>query len=134
MKIFLDSVGCRLNQSEIEQFGRQFRSAGHTLVDSAAEADLVVVNTCAVTSAASADSRSRVRQAARTGSAGIAVTGCWATLEPGAAAALPGVNRVVDNLHKDGLVAEVLGLPAETFDLEPLAREPLPGMHLRTRA
>ena len=134
MKIYLDSVGCRLNQSEIEQFARQFRAAGHTLVGSAAEADLVVVNTCAVTAAASSDSRSRVRQAARAGGAGIAVTGCWATLEPGAAAGLPGVTHVVDNLHKDGLVADLLGLPAEVFDLEPLAREPLPGLHLRTRA
>ncbi|MBN1372503.1 MAG: MiaB/RimO family radical SAM methylthiotransferase [Anaerolineaceae bacterium] len=134
MKIYLDSVGCRLNQSEIEQFARQFRAAGHTLVGSAAEADLVVVNTCAVTAAASSDSRSRVRQAARAGGAGIAVTGCWATLEPGAAAGLPGVTRVVDNMHKDALVADLLGLPAEVFDLEPLAREPLPGLHLRTRA
>ncbi len=134
MKIFLDSVGCRLNQSEIEQFGRQFRAAGHTLVGSAAEADLVVVNTCAVTAAASSDSRSRVRQAARLGGAGIAVTGCWATLEPAAAAGLPGVTHVVGNLRKDSLVADVLGVPAEVFDLEPLAREPLPGLHLRTRA
>jgi threonylcarbamoyladenosine tRNA methylthiotransferase MtaB len=134
MKIFLDSVGCRLNQSEIEQFGRQFRAAGHTLVATATEADLVVINTCAVTSAASSDSRTKVRQAARAGSAEIAVTGCWATLEPSAAASLPGVSRVVDNLHKEGLVAGILGVPEDSFDLEPLAREPLPGLHLRTRA
>ena len=27
MKIYLDSVGCRLNQSEIESYARQFRAA-----------------------------------------------------------------------------------------------------------
>lgn len=59
MKIFLDSIGCRLNQSEIEKMGMQFREAGHDLVASAAEADIVVVNTCAVTAAASADSRQK---------------------------------------------------------------------------
>ena len=34
MKIYLDSIGCKLNQSEIELYARQFRSAGHTLVAS----------------------------------------------------------------------------------------------------
>ena len=50
------------------------------------------------------------------------------------AQALPGVTRVVDNAEKDHLVADLLHLPAEVFDLEPVAREPLPGAHLRTRA
>ncbi len=30
MKVYLDMVGCRLNQAEIEQYARQFRAAGHT--------------------------------------------------------------------------------------------------------
>jgi len=38
------------------------------------------------------------------------------------------------NEQKDRLVAEVLGLPLETFDHEPLARQVLPGLHQRTRA
>ena len=33
MKIYLDTIGCRLNQAEIERYARQFRLAGHTLVD-----------------------------------------------------------------------------------------------------
>ncbi len=52
MKIYLDSIGCRLNQSEIEKFASQFRAAGHEIVGSPAEADYVVVNTCAVTAEA----------------------------------------------------------------------------------
>ncbi len=134
MKVFLDSIGCRLNQSEIEKFAQQFRAAGHTLVASAAEADLVVVNTCTVTAKAASDSRQRVRQAARQTQGKIIITGCWATLEPEAALALPKVERVVANPEKDGLVASALGRPLELFDLEPLAREPLPGIHRRTRA
>ena len=35
---------------------------------------------------------------------------------------------MVANQDKDGLVAQVLGLPLEPFDLEPVAREPLPGI------
>jgi threonylcarbamoyladenosine tRNA methylthiotransferase MtaB len=97
------------------------------------------VNTCAVTAEAASDSRQKIRQAARAAlemerPSELVVTGCWATLEPTAAGELTGVTRVVPNQSKDGLVAEVLGLPVESFDREPVAREPLPGAHLRTRA
>ncbi len=134
MKIYLDSVGCRLNQAEIELYARQFRAAGHELTGSAEEADLAVINTCAVTSAAVSDSRHKVRQVGRAGVAEIIVTGCWATLKPQDAAALPGVEKVIPNTGKDRLAAEALDLPLESFDLEPIERTPLPGARLRTRA
>ena len=134
MKIFLDTIGCRLNQAEIESLARQFRAAGHEIVASASEADLTVVNSCAVTAQAASDSRAAVRRAARQGTRGILLTGCWATLEPGAAAALPGVKGVIPNLQKDSLVLDLLSLSPEAFDLEPLARAPLPGLRARTRA
>ncbi len=134
MKIFLDTIGCRLNQAEIEILARQFRTAGHEIVPTAAEADLAVVNTCTVTAEAAADSRSAIRRARRLGVEEVIATGCWATLDPSAAVALPGVKRVVPNLQKDMLVADFLDLPLEFFDLEPLARTPLPGLRARTRA
>ncbi|HEX9029065.1 MAG TPA: hypothetical protein VF823_07815, partial [Anaerolineales bacterium] len=65
MKVYLDTIGCRLNQSEIETFARQLRHAGHTLVDQPSQADLIVLNTCAVTAEAASDSRQKIRQAAR---------------------------------------------------------------------
>ncbi len=134
MKVFVDSIGCRLNQSEIEKFAIQLRAAGHTLVDTPAEADLVLVKTCTVTVEAASDSRQKIRQASRLGQAKIAVTGCWSTLEPESAAQLPGVQWVIPNDRKARLVPEILNLPPEEMDLEPLARQPLPGIHRRTRA
>lgn len=134
MKIYLDTIGCRLNQAEIERYARQFRAAGHELVARPEQADLAVVNTCAVTTQAVADSRQKVRQIDRAGVDEIIVTGCWSTLQPEQAAALPGVTRVTSNAEKDNLVALTLGLPPETFDLEPVEREPVPGARLRTRA
>lgn len=134
MNVYLDTIGCRLNQSEIETYARQFRAAGHLLVASPAEADLVVVNTCAVTAEAASDSRQKIRQAARVGVDEIIVTGCWSTLHPQDAATLDGVRRVVLNTDKDHLVADLLGVSAETFDLEPIERVRVPGIRLRTRA
>jgi threonylcarbamoyladenosine tRNA methylthiotransferase MtaB len=134
MKIYLDTIGCRLNQSEIESMARQFRVAGHDIVASPEEADLAVVNTCAVTNDAASVSRSKIRQIARAGVDEIIATGCWATLQPKEAASLPNVLTVVSNGQKDDLVAQTLKLPPSTFDLEPILREPLPGLHRRTRA
>jgi threonylcarbamoyladenosine tRNA methylthiotransferase MtaB len=134
MKIYLDTIGCRLNQAEIEILARQFRAAGHEIVAAPAEADLAVVNTCTVTTAAASDSRAAIRRVRRMGAHEVIVTGCWATLEPGKAAELSGVCKVVPNTQKDSLAANLLGLPMEYFDLEPLARQPLPGLHARTRA
>ena len=134
MKIFLDTIGCRLNQAEVESLARQFREAGHEIVATAADADLAVINTCTVTSAAASDSRAAIRRARRLGTGEVVVTGCWATLEPDKAAGLPGVRKIIPNLQKERLAADLLGLPQEFFDLEPLARQPLPGLHARTRA
>ena len=134
MKIFLDTIGCRLNQAEIESLSRQFRAAGHEIVATAAQADLAVINTCTVTAGAASDSRAAIRRAGRLGAPEVVVTGCWATLEPEQAAGLPAVRRIIPNLQKDTLAADLLGLPQEFFDLEPLARQPLPGLHARTRA
>jgi threonylcarbamoyladenosine tRNA methylthiotransferase MtaB len=134
MKVYLDTVGCRLNQSEIESYACQFRAAGHSLVASAEQADLVVLNTCAVTAAAESDSRQKIRQAGRAGAKEIVLTGCWASLNPEAATSLPGVSRLIPNLAKDRLVVELLHLPEEAFEREPIARQPLPGARARTRA
>lgn len=134
MKIYLDSIGCRLNQSEIEIYARQFRAAGHTLVPSANEADLAVINTCTVTNAADSDSRGKIRQAVRAGADQVIVTGCWSTQNPAIAEEISGVSRVISNDNKDNLVPMILDIPNEEFDLEPIARELIPGARLRTRA
>jgi threonylcarbamoyladenosine tRNA methylthiotransferase MtaB len=134
MKVFLDTIGCRLNQSEIESMAGQFRAAGHEIIANIESADLAVVNTCAVTAKAASDSRGKIRQIARAGVGDIVATGCWVTMQPDEAAALPAVSHVVTNDLKDHLVSDILDLPQALFDLEPIARERLPGLHHRTRA
>ena len=134
MKIFLDTIGCRLNQAEIESMSRQFRAAGHEIVASAEHADMAVVNTCAVTTQAASDSRGKIRTIARAGVNEIVATGCWTSIQPKEAALLPNVRHVVTNEKKDLLVPQVLNLPPETFDFEPIDRIPIPGLHRRTRA
>jgi threonylcarbamoyladenosine tRNA methylthiotransferase MtaB len=137
MRVYLETTGCRLNQSEIETLARQFRRAGYTVVASPEEADLCVVNTCAVTREATCSSRNMIRRLNRSNpDAGIVATGCYAHLSPETVAALPGVRHVVDNVQKDRLVPLVVTpqVPPDIFDHEPLAREFVPGALGRTRA
>lgn len=135
MKVHLRTLGCRLNQSEIDQMARQFEHQGHVIVDEAEQADWMVVNTCAVTQDASRSSRQLVRQLNRANpNAEINVTGCYAQLSPSEIQVLPGVARVVGNQEKDQLVQTVTGEPVPLFELEPLNRDAASGWGGRTRA
>ena len=134
MNVFLDTIGCRLNQAEIEAMAQEFRLAGHEIVANAAEADMAVINTCSVTAEAASDSRMAIRRAKRSGVENVVVTGCWATLETEKALLLPGVTRVVLNGDKTRLTRDLLGRALERFDPQPRIRQPIPGAHRRTRA
>lgn len=132
MKIHLRMTGCRLNQAELDAMGRQFEAQGHTLTDQPTDAGWHVVNTCAVTQAATASSRKLVRELHKANPAAqISVTGCYAHLAPDELSILPGVVRVIDNTGKDTLVEQLTGQSAQPFDHEPLARDARVG---RTRA
>jgi threonylcarbamoyladenosine tRNA methylthiotransferase MtaB len=129
-RIYLHSLGCRLNESEVEAMARRFASAGHAIVTDPVEADVCVVNTCAVTAEAARKSRHCVRALARANPAArLAVTGCYATLAPERCAALPGAAWVVPNADKEGLVAAVLPTLSR-----PAAAGAGPPVRLRTRA
>lgn len=134
MKIFLDVIGCRLNQSEVEAFASVLSALGHEIVPDPAQADVAIVNTCAVTVKAAADSRKQIRRAKREGARAVVVTGCWATLEPDAAHALPGVSEVFDNTHKDDLLPVLLNKTHDEISALEYIRTPLPGERVRTRA
>jgi threonylcarbamoyladenosine tRNA methylthiotransferase MtaB len=108
MKVYLTYLGCRLNESEIEEMAWQFAANGHQVVEDPAQAEVCVVNTCTVTHAAGRKSRQVVRRLARANPhAQIAVTGCHATVAPGEVARLPNVAWVVENGAKEGLPGRV---------------------------
>lgn len=103
MRVRVDSIGCRLNISEVEEMARSFASAGHRLVGPGDMADLYVFNTCAVTHVATRKSRQIIRQMRRANPQGaVVVTGCYAQLSPADVEAL-GVDLVVENGQKDNL-------------------------------
>ena len=107
MNVCLTNLGCKLNQAETEAMARRFVAAGHRVVESLAEADLHVVNSCTVTAEAARGSRQAARRGARLGRIRTVLVGCYATAEPEAAARLAGVDLVLGNLEKDRVVERV---------------------------
>jgi threonylcarbamoyladenosine tRNA methylthiotransferase MtaB len=108
MRVYFTNMGCKLNQAEVEQLGREFRAAGHQVVAAVDDCDLHVINTCTVTHVAARQARKLARRAGRL-DAGIrtVLTGCYASASPQEAAGLAGVDLVVPNERKAHLVAEV---------------------------
>ncbi len=138
MKIHLNSIGCRLNQSEIETLGRQLLASGHELVADPNYADQVVINTCAVTREAARDARTQTRRLHRDNpQARIYLTGCYATIGSSELAVLPGSPQIVPNSAKNQLI-QILDPDASNdsplFDQEPVLREFLAGHMGNTRA
>jgi threonylcarbamoyladenosine tRNA methylthiotransferase MtaB len=104
MRIHVGSLGCKLNQSEMDALAHGLAQAGHQIVASPAEADLCVLNTCAVTHVAAQKSRQALRRLHRDNpGAHLVATGCYAELAPAELRDLPGVDLVAGNRDKERL-------------------------------
>lgn len=111
MTIAFMTLGCKLNYAETSTYERGFAAAGLTAVPWGEEADVYVINTCAVTEHAEKKSRNLIRGAHRRNpAAAIVVTGCYAELRREALAALDGVVRVFPAAAKSRLVPDTLAL------------------------
>jgi len=101
---YVENFGCRVTQADGAALERQFEERGLARASTAAQADVVILNSCTVTTAADQDARAAVRRVRRQNpNSKIIVTGCYAQRAPEEIAALPGVACVVGNSHKHQL-------------------------------
>jgi threonylcarbamoyladenosine tRNA methylthiotransferase MtaB len=114
----IEQFGCRATQTDAAAIERQFLERGYSPSAQAAEADVVVINTCTVTSNADSQARQAIRHFhAENPGAQIIVTGCYAQRAPEELAQIAGVSWVVGNSHKleiAGLVVQASSLCAGT--------------------
>lgn len=90
------TLGCKVNQYETELVRQGLSSIGYRDADGDQSADLCVVNTCTVTNEGDVKSRQIIRRMHRQNpDAKIIVMGCYATRDPDAVAAIPGVSEVL---------------------------------------
>ena len=96
MSVEIINFGCRLNLAEGEAIRARM----------ADQNDLIIVNSCAVTSEAERQARQAIRRAAkRRPDARIVVTGCAAETSGGAFAAMSEVSALLGNREKRGAIA-----------------------------
>ncbi|PCI22739.1 MAG: tRNA (N(6)-L-threonylcarbamoyladenosine(37)-C(2))-methylthiotransferase MtaB [Piscirickettsiaceae bacterium] len=124
MRIHLKTLGCRLNEAELESWASDFNARGHQVVNDVCSADILVINTCAVTQNAVRKSRQLVRKAHKKNpKAKLVISGCYATLNENEATAIDGVDLLINNAQKDKLVE--LTLKQLNTDVMPtIATEP----------
>ena len=116
---YVENFGCRATQADGAAIERQFREHGLGRASEPRTANLIVLNTCAVTAAAEQDARAAIRRIRRQNpTCEVIVTGCYAQRAPAEVAALPGVSRVVGNSHKHNLAQIALQTKSEKDSCE----------------
>jgi len=105
VQVHLTTLGCRLNEAELENWATGFMSKGHDITQKPEQADVVVINTCAVTQDAVRKSRQLIRRTHRNNpTAKLVVSGCYSSLNKTIANEIEGIDLVIHNQDKERLV------------------------------
>ena len=143
MKVAFQTLGCKVNQYETEAMQKLFSASGYELTQEIEAADVVVVNTCAVTAVSSQKSRQIIRRSAKVNKNSVlAVVGCYAQNAAKEISKIDGVDVIIgtaDRMKIVELVESVLKNRAEKIfrvtDVEKISEfEELPHTPQRTRA
>jgi len=127
-KYHIWTIGCQMNKAESERLGSCFEELGYQATDAAAEADLIVLNSCVVRQSAESRIINKLHNLKQLKKAKpdmiIAVTGCL-------------VNSEVDRLKKDFPHVDHFFKPGDyppwlesAESAPPLPRHPSPGVYV----
>lgn len=131
----LGTLGCKTNQSEMEELREWLTARGYGIVDAPDPAHLYVINTCTVTQRADGKSRHLIRLVhGANPAAPILVTGCYAQRARGEIRLLAGVESVVGVSEKGALGELVQGLMSRQREQDTELRLLSPSGSGRTRA
>jgi threonylcarbamoyladenosine tRNA methylthiotransferase MtaB len=107
--VAIRSLGCRTNQEEIALLSSRLSADGCRVVDDVRQADIIIVNSCSVTTVSEAKTRRLLNALARQApEARLLVTGCLAQQKPEELLRIRNVHWVVGNRHKDD-IPRILG-------------------------
>lgn len=101
-KIAFKSIGCRTNQEEMVSLRFRLQQEGYTIIEDLKAADIIIVNTCTVTSSTESKTRRLLNGLTEENpQAQILLTGCLAQQKPQELKELSSVKWVVGNNEKD---------------------------------
>ena len=99
------TLGCKVNAYESEAMAHQLDNAGYFKANDSDIADVVIINTCTVTSTSDQKSRQMIRKAINNNpDALIIVSGCYSQMSTEFVSEIPGVDIVIGNSKKNNLV------------------------------
>jgi threonylcarbamoyladenosine tRNA methylthiotransferase MtaB len=111
MKLYVETIGCKVNQYESACIVSDFERAGHVISDDMADADVIVINTCTVTNRTDYKSRNIIKKAlvakTKKPQMQIVLTGCYSqrVCDSKAITNWDGIDFVVDNNSKNCIVS-----------------------------
>ena len=83
MRYIINTLGCKVNQYETQAMDALLRQRGHAPAGGGERADVVIVNTCAVTAESGRKSRQAVRRLMGEHPGALSVVcGCWSQTDP----------------------------------------------------
>ena len=109
MKVSVITLGCKVNQYESQAMLNQLVSAGFTACDANEESDVVLINSCTVTSMSDHKVRQMLHRARhKNPTAVIVLTGCMPQAFPEAAEALSDADIILGNSNRASLLPHIL--------------------------
>ena len=113
----IQSFGCRVNQAEAFTWVDEFQKHGLRYEKDFIKSDLILVNTCTLTSRADRDVRSFLNKTSRLNpTAKLIVTGCFAERAADELKEFPQVWQVFSNQKKEELPAKIISLIGPTAE------------------
>lgn len=144
MNFFVSTFGCKVNQYESQVMLESLVNSGFAPCEHAQSADIIVVNSCTVTSKSDQKVRHFIGRIKRENPGAILVlTGCMPQAFPQEAAGLAGVDIILGNANRRDLVGAIrdfLDNREKTFNIKEheqsalFERSKISGCHERTRA
>lgn len=132
MKVFFFTLGCKVNQYESQSMSENLASKGFEIVHDPSNADVIVVNSCTVTSESDRKTRQAVRRFKRQNPfACVVLTGCMTQAQPSTVDSLPEADIVLGNNSNDSLFEKINEFFSEnnklTYILPHVSAEPFKG-------
>jgi len=106
--VFIHNFGCRVNQAEAFAWSEQLAASGFFVEKDWRRSEIIVINSCALTSRAEADVRQFIRRLYREApEVRLIVTGCLTEKSKELVKSFPNVFSVIPNSAKPRLVEEI---------------------------
>lgn len=105
MNVFFTTFGCKVNQYESQEMSELLAKDGYTILNSAENADIIIVNSCTVTAEGVRKVRQTVRKLKKNNpNAVMVLTGCASQAEPDIINDLPEIDILMGNRTNTDIV------------------------------